>query len=30
VASVTEGVSPGPHGAWLVHYRIGGQQLTDY
>jgi hypothetical protein len=20
----------GPHGAWLVHYEIGGQQLTDY
>src|SRR5215471_16403931 len=19
-----------PHGAWLVHYEIGGQQLTDY
>jgi hypothetical protein len=29
--SQTEGVSPGgPHGAWLVHYEIGGQQLTDY
>ena len=29
--SVTESVSPGgPHGAWLVHYEIGGQQLTDY
>ena len=28
--SRTEGVSPGPHGAWLVHYQIGGQQLTDY
>jgi hypothetical protein len=27
----TESVSPGgPHGAWLVHYEIGGQQLTDY
>ena len=31
VLSQTEGVSPGgPHGAWLVHYEIGGQQLTDY
>jgi hypothetical protein len=30
VASQTESVSPGPHGAWLVHYEIGGQQLTDY
>jgi len=30
VASVTESVSPGPDGAWLVHYQIGGQQLTDY
>jgi hypothetical protein len=29
-ASVTESVGPGPHGAWLVHYEIGGQQLTDY
>jgi hypothetical protein len=29
-ASVTESASPGPHGAWLVHYEIGGQQLTDY
>jgi hypothetical protein len=29
-APVTESVSPGPHGAWLVHYEIGGQQLTDY
>jgi hypothetical protein len=29
--SHTESVSPGgPHGAWLVHYEIGGQQLTDY
>jgi hypothetical protein len=30
VASQTESVSPGPRGAWLVHYEIGGQQLTDY
>jgi hypothetical protein len=28
--SVTESADPGPHGAWLVHYEIGGQQLTDY
>jgi hypothetical protein len=28
--SITESASPGPHGAWLVHYQIGGQQLTDY
>jgi hypothetical protein len=28
--SQTESVSPGPRGAWLVHYEIGGQQLTDY
>jgi len=28
--SVTESDGPGPHGAWLVHYEIGGQQLTDY
>jgi hypothetical protein len=29
-ASRTEDASPGPRGAWLVHYEIGGQQLTDY
>jgi len=29
--SHTESVSPGgPHGSWLVHYEISGQQLTDY
>jgi hypothetical protein len=29
--SQTESVNPGgPHGAWLVQYEIGGQQLTDY
>src|SRR6516162_4318367 len=29
--SHTESVNPGgPHGTWLVHYEIGGQQLTDY
>ena len=29
--SVTESAGPGgPQGAWLVHYEIGGQQLTDY
>lgn len=30
VASQTESASPGPDGAWLVRYEIGGQQLTDY
>jgi len=30
VASATESVGRGPRGAWLVHYQIGGQQLTDY
>ena len=31
VLSRTEAVSPGgPDRAWLVHYEIGGQQLTDY
>src|SRR5690242_12708264 len=25
--SRTESVNPGPHGAWLVHYEIGGQRL---
>ena len=29
-ASVTESAGPGLRGAWLVHYQIGGQQLTDY
>jgi hypothetical protein len=28
--SRTEDDSPGQNGAWLVHYEIGGQQLTDY
>lgn len=28
--SQTESAEPGPHRAWLVHYEIGGQQLTDY
>lgn len=28
--SQTESATPGPNGAWLVHYQIGGQQLTDY
>jgi hypothetical protein len=28
--SMTETASPGSHGAWLVNYEIGGQQLTDY
>jgi len=26
----TEGAGPGPCGARLVHYEIGGQQLTGY
>jgi hypothetical protein len=31
VLSRTEDVAPGgPDGAWLVHYELGGQQLTDY
>jgi hypothetical protein len=31
VLSQTESVSQGgPHGSWLVHYEISGQQLTDY
>jgi hypothetical protein len=25
-----ESAVPGPHGAWLVRYEIGGQQFTDY
>ena len=25
-----ETASPGPQGAWLVRYEIGGQQFTDY
>jgi hypothetical protein len=24
-----ESAAPGPHGAWLVRYEIGGQQFTD-
>jgi hypothetical protein len=29
--SQTENADPGgPRGSWLVHYEIGGQQLTDY
>jgi hypothetical protein len=28
--SRTEDASPGSHGAWLVRYEVGGQQLTDY
>jgi hypothetical protein len=27
--SRTEDASAGPHGEWLVHYEIGGQQLTE-
>ena len=30
VLSQTESVTPDRRGAWLVHYEIGGQQLTDY
>jgi hypothetical protein len=30
VLSRTEDAEPGPGGAWLVHYEISGQQLTDY
>ena len=26
----TEAVTRGSHGAWMVRYEIGGQQLTDY
>jgi hypothetical protein len=26
----TKSASPGPRGAWLVHYEIDGQQFTDY
>ena len=30
VTALVENATPGPGGAWLVHYEIGGQQLTDY
>lgn len=31
VTAQTEDAAPGgPGGAWIVHYEIGGQQLTDY
>lgn len=30
VPSQSESANPSSHGAWLVHYEIGGQQLTDY
>lgn len=30
VAAYVESATPGPHGAWLVDYEIGGQRLTDY
>jgi hypothetical protein len=30
VTAQVEDATPGPGGAWLVHYEIGGQQLTDY
>ena len=29
-AAQVETATPGRHGAWLVDYEIGGQQLTDY
>src|SRR5437764_7141313 len=29
-AAQVESATPGPHGAWVVAYEIGGQQLTDY
>jgi hypothetical protein len=29
-AASVESATPGPHGAWLVDYEIGGQRLTDY
>jgi hypothetical protein len=28
--ATTESAAPGPRGAWLVSYEIGGQQLTDH
>ena len=28
--AVTETATPGAHGAWMVRYEIGRQQLTDY
>ena len=29
-AAQMESATPGPDGAWLVDYEIGGQRLTDY
>ena len=29
-AALVQSATPGPHGAWLVDYEIGGQRLTDY
>ena len=29
-AAQVESATPGPAGAWLVDYEIGGQRLTDY
>src|SRR5258705_5051294 len=29
-AALVESATPGPHGAWVVDYEIGGQRLTDY
>jgi hypothetical protein len=28
--ALVESATPGPHGAWVVDYEIGGQRLTDY
>jgi hypothetical protein len=28
--ALVQSATPGPHGAWLVDYEIGGQRLTDY
>ncbi len=30
VTAQVNSATPGPHGAWLVDYEIGGQHLTDY
>ncbi len=30
VVAQVESATPGPHGAWIVDYEIGGQRLTDY
>src|SRR5712672_3036662 len=28
--ALVDSATPGPHGAWIVDYEIGGQRLTDY